>query len=253
MTSPPHHQGHQPDPKNRPWNRADANCDRHATLAMARLPNTPRPPKLAARIPGPAIVRAEAVVKRPPVNRAVATRGDANERPAKLRPASARPPICDPPKRATPKERRPTPAPPKRAPPTERAPPPIPPKRATPKERAPPKPPPRAAKPPPCPPKPPPWPPKPPPCPPKPPPPPRASASSVKTGTVRSNIATAQTPAIDPRRLASDARVAAAMPRPRYQGRASCCAAACSAGAVGRTLGYFHEGRARNPDMGAFL
>src|SRR5262252_8648606 len=187
MTSPPHHQGHQPEPKNRPWNRADANCDRHATLAMARLPNTPRPPKLAARIPGPASVRADAVVKRPPApaNRAVAMRGDANERPAKLRPASARPPICDPPKRATLKERRPSPAPPKRA---------------TPKERAPPKPPPRAA--------------KPPPCPPKPPPPPRASASSVKSGTAKSNIATAQRPAIDPRRLASDARVAAAMPRP---------------------------------------
>src|SRR5262249_20857668 len=86
---------------------------RQATLAMARLPNTPRPPKLAARIPGPASVRAEAVVKRPPVpaNRAVATRGDANERPAKLRPAKARPPICDPPKRATPKERAPTPGP----------------------------------------------------------------------------------------------------------------------------------------------
>src|SRR5215813_9450707 len=218
MTSPPHHQGHQPEPKNRPWNRADANCERHATLAMARLPNTPRPPKLAARIAGPASVRSDAVVKRPPApaNRAVAMRGDANERPAKLRPASARPPICDPPKRATPKE------------------------------RAPPKPPPRAAKPPP-------WPPKPPPCPPKPPPPPRASASSVKSGTAKSNIATAQTPAIDPRRLASDARVAAAMPRPRYQGRASCCAAACSASAVGRTLGYFHEGGACNPDMGAFL
>src|SRR5215472_11528258 len=136
MTSPPHHQGHQPEPKNRPWNRADANCDRHATLAMARLPNAPRPPKLAARIPGPASVRAEAVPKRPPVpaNRAVAMRGDANERPMKLRPANARPPICDPPKRATPKERWPTPAPPKRA---------------TPKERPPPPPPPRAPKPPP--------------------------------------------------------------------------------------------------------
>src|SRR5215468_2165771 len=121
MTSPPHHQGHQRDPKNRPWNRADANCDRQATLAMARLPNTPRPPQLAPRIP--ASVPAEAVVKRPP-------------------------------------------------------------KRATPKERAPPKPPPRAAKPP--------WPPKPPPCPPK---PPRASASSVKSGTARSNIAAVQTPA----------------------------------------------------------
>src|SRR5262249_39034319 len=208
---------------------------------MARLPNTPRPPKLAARSPGPASVRADAVVKRPPApaNRAVAMRGDANERPAKLRPASARPPICDPPKRATLKERRPSPAPPKRATPTERAPTPIPPKRATPKERAPPKPPPRAA--------------KPPPCPPKPPPPPRASASSVKSGTAKSNIATAQRPAIDPRRLASDARVAAAMPRPRYQGRASCCAAACSASAVGRTLGYFHEGGACNPDRGAFV
>src|SRR5262245_20390130 len=222
MTSPPHHQGHQPDPKNRPWNRADANCDRHATLAMARLPNTPRPPRLAARIPGPASVRAEAVVKRPPApaNRAVATRGDANERPAKLRPANARPPICDPWKRATPKERWPTPAPPKRATPKERAPTPAPPKRATPKERTPPKPPPRAAKPPP-------WPPKPPPCPPK--PPPRASASSVKSGTVRSNIATVQTPAIDAGRLARDAR-----------------------SAVSRTSAYFHEGRASNPDMGAF-
>src|SRR5262245_6612591 len=210
---------------------------------MARLPNTPRPPKLAVRSPGPASVRAEAVVKRPPVpaNRAVATRGDANERPAKLRLASARPPICDPPKRATLKERRPTPAPPKRATLTERAPTPIPPKRATPTERAPPKPPPRAAKPPPCPPKPP------PPCPPKPPPPPRASASSVNSGTARSNIATAQTPAIDAGRLACDACVAAATPRPRYQGPASCCAA------VGRTLGYIHEGRASNPDMGAFL
>src|SRR5262249_40930256 len=140
MTTPPHHQGHQRDPKNLPWNRADANCDRHATLAMARLPNTPRPPKLAARIPGPASVRAEAVERRPPApaTRAVAMRGDANERPAKLRPPSARPPICDPPKRATLKERRPTPAPPKRVTPTERAPTPIPPKRATPKERAPP-------------------------------------------------------------------------------------------------------------------
>src|SRR5262245_1787472 len=209
---------------------------------MARLPNTPRPPKLAARSPGPASVRAEAVPKRPPVpaNRAVATRGDANERPPKLRPANARPPICDPPKRATPKERCPTPAPPKRATPKERAPTPAPPKRATPKERPPPKPPPRAAKPiPPRPPKPP-WPPKPPPCPPK--PPPRASASSVKSGTARSNVARAQTPAIDPRRLARDAGVTAATPRSRYQGRASCCAA-CSAGAVGRTLGYFHEGR----------
>src|SRR6516165_895623 len=145
MTSPPHHQGHQRDPKNRPWNRADANCDRQATLAMARLPNTPRPPQLAPRIP--ASVPAEAVVKRPPVpaSRAVATRGDANERPAKLRPANARPPMCGPPTRATLKERRPTPAPPKRATPKERAPTPAPPKRATPKERAPPKPPPRAA------------------------------------------------------------------------------------------------------------
>ena len=62
-----------------------------------------------------------------------------------------------------------------------------------------------------------------------------------------------QTPAIDPRRLARDARFAAARPRPRYQGLAICCAAACSAGAVGRTLGYFHDGRACNPDMGAFL
>ena len=107
MTSPPHHQGHQRDPKNRPWNRADANCDRHATLAMARLANTPRPPKLEARIPGPASVRAEATVKRPPApaNRAVAMpRGDANERPAKLRPANARPPTRGPPKRATLKE-----------------------------------------------------------------------------------------------------------------------------------------------------
>src|SRR5262245_57473526 len=139
MTRPPHHHGHQRDPKNRPWNRADANCDRQATLAMARLPNTPRPPKLAARIPGPASVRAEAVVKRPPApaNRAVATRGDANERPAKPRPANTRPPIFDPWKRATPKERWPTPAPPKRATPKERAPTPAPPKRATPKERTP--------------------------------------------------------------------------------------------------------------------
>src|SRR5215510_8635193 len=231
MTSPPHHQGHQRDPKNRPWNRADANCERHATLAMARLPNTPRPPKLAARIPGPASVRAEAVLKRPPVpaNRAVATRGDANERPAKLRPAMARPAICDPPKRATPKERWPTPEPPKRATPKERAPTPAPPKRATPKERTPPKPPPRAAKPiPPRPPKPP-WPPKPPPCPPK---PPRASASSVKSGTARSNIATVQTPAIDAGRLARDARegVAAPLPRPRYHRWASCCAACAAVG-----------------------
>ena len=62
-----------------------------------------------------------------------------------------------------------------------------------------------------------------------------------------------QTPAIDPRRLARDAGVAAAAPRPRYQGRASSCAAACSAGAVSRTLRYFREGRACNPDMGAFL
>src|SRR6516162_4759960 len=171
MTSPPHHQGHQRDPKNRPWNRADANCDRQATLAMARLPNTPRPPKLAARIPS---VRAEAVAKRPPA------------------PA--------PPKRATPKERAPTPTPPKRA---------------TPKERAPPKPPPRAAKPP--------WPPKPPPCPPK---PPRASASSVKSGTARSNIAAVQTPAIDTGRLTDEARAGAeAQPRPRYHGWAGCCAA----------------------------
>src|SRR6516165_10304477 len=203
MTSPPHHQGHQRDPKNRPWNRADANCDRHATLAMARLANTPRPPKLEARIPGPASVRAEATVKRPPApaNRAVAMpRGDANERPAKLRPANARPPMCDPPTRATLKERRPTPAPPKRA---------------TPKERAPPKPPPRAAKPP--------WPPKPPPCPPK---PPRASASSVKSGTARSNIAAVQTPAIDTGRLTDEARAGAeAPPRPRYHGWAGCCAA----------------------------
>src|SRR5262249_57136631 len=117
------------------------------------------------------------------------------------------------------------------------------PTRPPPKDRPPPSPPPRAQSPPRPPPRPPRGPPKPPPCPPKPPPPPRASASSVKTGTVRSNIATAQTPAIDPRRLASDARVAAAMPRPRYQGRASCCAAACSPGAVGRTSGCFHEGR----------
>src|SRR5215831_11392281 len=215
MTSPPHHQGHQREPKNRPWNRADANCERHATLAMARLPNTPRPPQLAPRIP--ASVPAEAVVKRPPVpaSRAVATRGDANERAAKLRPASARPPMCGPPTRATLKERRPTPAPPKRATPKERAPTPAPPKRATPKERAPPKPPPRAAKPP--------WPPKPPPCPPK---PPRASASSVKSGTTRSNIAAAQTPAIDTGRLANEARAGAeAPPRPRYHGWAGCCAA----------------------------
>src|SRR6516162_8439720 len=190
MTSPPHHQGHQRDPKNRPWNRADANCDRHATLAMARLANTPRPPKLAARIPGPASVRAEATVKRPPApaNRAVAMpRGDANERPAKLRPANARPPTRGPPKRATLKE------------------------------RALPKPPPRAAKPipPPCPPKPP-WPPKPPPCPPK---PPRASASSVKSGTARSKIAAVQTPAIDTGRLGSEARAGAETPppRPRYR------------------------------------
>src|SRR5215475_13176282 len=213
MTSPPHHQGHQREPKNRPWNRADANCERHATLAMARLPNTPRPPQWAPRIP--ASVWAEATVKRPPVNRAVATRGDANERPAKLRPANARPPMCDPPTRATLKERRPTPAPPKRATPKERAPTPTPPKRATPKERAPPKPPPRAAKPP--------WPPKPPPCPPK---PPRASASSVKSGTTRSNIAAAQTPAIDTGRLTDEARAGAeAQPRPRYHGWAGCCAA----------------------------
>src|SRR6516225_752958 len=201
MTSPPHHQGHQRDPKNRPWNRADANCDRQATLAMARLPNTPRPPQWAPpRIP--ASVPAEAVAKRPPVpaNRAVATRGDANERPAKLRPANARPPMCDPPTRATLKERAPTPTPPKRA---------------TPKERAPPKPPPRAAKPP--------WPPKPPPCPPK---PPRASASSVKSGTARSNIAAVQTPAIDTGRLTDEARAGAeAPPRPRYHGWAGCCAA----------------------------
>src|SRR5262249_28348318 len=201
MTSPPHHQGHQRDPKNRPWNRADANCDRQATLAMARLPNTPRPPQLAPRIP--ASVPAEAVVKRPvPASRAVATRGDANERPAKLRPANARPPMCGPPTRATLKERRPTPAPPKRATPKERAPTPAPPKRATPKERAPPKP---------------------PPCPPK---PPRASASSVKSGTTRSNIAAAQTPAIDTGRLTDEARAGAeAQPRPRYHGWAGCCAA----------------------------
>src|SRR5215475_8407796 len=209
MTRPPHHHGHQRDPKNRPWNRADANCDRQATLAMARLPNTPRPPKLAARIPGPASVRAEAVVKRPPApaNRAVATRGDANERPAKPRPANTRPPIFDPWKRATPKE------------------------------RTPPKPPPRAAKPPPCPPK----------------PPPRASASSVKSGTARSNIATVQTPATDAGRLARDARagVAAPLPRPRYHRWASCPAAACAA--VGGALAYLHERRASNRDMGAFL
>src|SRR6516164_193446 len=196
MTSPPHHQGHQRDPKNRPWNRADANCDRQATLAMARLPNTPRPPQWAPpRIP--ASVPAEAVAKRPPVpaNRAVATRGDANERPAKLRPANARPPMCDPPTRATLKERRPTPAPPKRATPKERAPTPTPPKRATPKERAPPKPPP-------------------------------ASASSVKSGTARSNIAAVQTPAIDTGRLTDEARAGAeAPPRPRYHGWAGCCAA----------------------------
>src|SRR2546430_14694319 len=35
--------------------------------------------------------------------------------------------------------------------------------------------------------------------------PPRASASSVKSGTTRSNVATMQTPAIAPRRLACDA------------------------------------------------
>src|SRR5262245_40634642 len=211
---------------------------------MARLPNTPRPPKLAARMPGPASVRAEAVVKRPPAPRAAAPRGDGNERPAKLRPAMARAPICDPPKRATPKERWPTLAPPKRATPKERAPTPAPPKRATPKERTPPKPPPRAAKPPPCPP-------KPPPCPPK--PPPRASASSVKSGTARSNIATVQTPATDAGRLARDARagVAAPLPRPRYHRWASCRAAACAA--VGGALAYLHERRASNRDMGAFL
>src|SRR5215831_6649066 len=223
MTSPPHHQGHQREPKNRPWNRADANCERHATLAMARLPNTPRPPKWAPRIP--ASVWAEATVKRPPVNRAVATRGDANERPAKLRPANARPPTRGPPTCATLKERARTPAPPKRA---------------TPKERAPPKPPPpRPAKPP--------WPPKPPPCPPK---PPRASASSVKSGTARSKIATVQTPAIGAMRLASNARAGAETPppRPRYHSWASCCAAACSAAAIGRHL---HGRRASNPDMGA--
>src|SRR5262249_58179770 len=148
--SRPRRQGHQRDPKKLPWNRADANCDRHATLAMARLPNTPRPPKLAARSPRPASVRAEAVPKRPPVpaNRAVATRGDANECPPKLRPVNARPPICDPPKRATPKERRPTPAPPKRATPKERTPTPAPPTRAPPLERTPPKPAPPAAEPP---------------------------------------------------------------------------------------------------------
>src|SRR6516165_133051 len=199
MTSPPHHQGHQREPKNRPWNRADANCERHATLPMARLPNTPRPPQWAPRIP--ASVWAEATVKRPPVpaNRAVATRGDANERAAKLRPANARPAMRGPPKRATLKEWARTLDPPKRATPKERAPTPAPPKRATPKERAPPKAPPRAPKPipPPCPPKPP-WPPKPPPCPPK---PPRASASSVKSGTARSKIAAVQTPAIDTGRV----------------------------------------------------
>src|SRR5262249_19028455 len=120
MPSRPPHQGHQREPKNRPWNRADANCERHATLAMARLPNTPRPPQWAPRIP--ASVWAEATVKRPPVNRAVATRGDANERPAKLRPANARPPMRGPPTRATLKERARTPDPPKRATPKERAP-----------------------------------------------------------------------------------------------------------------------------------
>src|SRR5215831_9463855 len=219
MTSPPHHQGHQREPKNRPWNRADANCERHATLAMARLPNTPRPPQWAPRIP--ASVWAEATVKRPPVNRAVATRGDANERPAKLRPANARPPTRGPPTRATLKERARTPDPPKRATPKERAPTPAPPKRATPKERAPPKPPPpRPAKPPPCPPK-----------------PPRASASSVKSGTARNKIAAAQTPAIDTGRLANEARAGAeAPPRPRYHSWAGCCAAARSADAIGRTL-----------------
>src|SRR5262249_49155370 len=149
MTSPPHHQGHQPEPKNRPWNRADANCERHATLAMARLPNTPRPPKLGARIPGPASVRAEAVLKRPPApaNRAVATRGDANERPAKLRPASARPPICDPPKRATLHERRPPPAPAEPAPPAGPTPTPHPPIPPTAEGAAPPEPPAARAKP----------------------------------------------------------------------------------------------------------
>src|SRR5262245_55817960 len=228
MTSPPHHQGHQREPKNRPWKRADANCERHATLAMARLPNTPRPPKWAPRIP--ASVPAEAVAKRPPVpaKRAVATRGDANERPAKLRPANARPPTRGPPKRATLKERARTPDPPKRATPKERAPTRAPPKRATPKERAPPKPkpPPRAAKP-----IPPPRPPKPPPRPPN---PPRASASSVKSGTTRSNIATVQTPAIDAGRLASEARAGVeAPPRSRYHRWVSCRAAACSAVAVG--------------------
>src|SRR5262249_61394856 len=106
-------------------------------------------------------------------------------------------------------------------------PPPPPPKRAPQKERAPPKPmPPRPAKPP--------WPSKPPPCPPK---PPRASASSVKSGTARSKIAAAQTPAIDSGRLGNEARAGAeAPPRPRYHSWAGCCAAACSAAAIGRTL-----------------
>src|SRR5262249_25153572 len=138
---------------------------------------TPRPIGRLGR-PAAATGRAEAVAKRPPPTRAVATprRGEVTERPTKLRPAKERDPTPAPPIRVTPKERGVAFTPPKRAPP---------------KERPPPKPTLRPAKPiPPTRPAKPPWPPKPPTCPPKPPPPlppppppppPRAVASSVRS------------------------------------------------------------------------
>src|SRR5262245_12104204 len=97
MTRPPRHHGRQREPANLPWKRDDANRDCHATLAMARLPNTPRP-KWAVRIPDPATVRTEAVANRPPLIRAVATpRAEVTGRPAKLRPENERAAILEPP------------------------------------------------------------------------------------------------------------------------------------------------------------
>src|SRR5262245_43727842 len=199
---------------------------------MARWPNTPRP-KWALRIPGPPTMRAEA--NRPPPIRAVATRprGEVNERPANLRCATWRAATCERPIRAAPNERRPKLAPRKRPTWKERA---WPPPRAA---KCPP--PPRAAK----------------PCPPPPPlpPPPRASASSVRRGTARSNIMAVQAPAVSTGRLAREDRAApwTASGRPlSVRGPPPPYPAAWSGAALGRAFAHRHQRSASNPDMGAF-
>src|SRR4029079_10346981 len=90
---------------NRPWNRADANCDRKATLPMARLPKTPRPR------PAPRIDPAT-----PQLRPETPTRGwpgplsPAAEMPVRL-PASERAPFPTEPMRGPPRERAPSPDP----------------------------------------------------------------------------------------------------------------------------------------------